>query len=260
MAARLALVGGSSSGIGKAIAAGLLTSGHRVVLTARSGEKLERTHAELRAKFGAEFVKSIGADFGQRESVEHLIKEVQSTVGAPDILVLNTGGPRAGVFADLSLADWDAGYDQQLRSHLALLQAFLPSMRERGWGRVVSVSSTQVIEPGEGMVLSAAWRAALVNTLKALARSEAPFGITLNTICPAAVLTDRLRSLLVGKKENHGKSEEDVLKAAAGTIPIGRIASAEEFANVAVFLASPAASYVNGTVIPVDGGQVRRGL
>ena len=260
MAARLALVGGSSSGIGKAIAAGLLGDGVRVVLTARMGERLDRTCAELSATFGANLVTSIGADFALRDSIQQLIQEVQTKVGAPDILVLNGGGPRAGIFADLKLADWDVAYDQQLRSHLALLQAFLPRMRERNWGRVINVSSTQVIEPGEGMVLSAAWRAALVNTLKALARSEAPFGITLNTVCPGAVSTDRLLSLLAGKKENQGKSNEELLKIAAGNIPIGRVASSEEFANVAVFLASQAAAYVTGTVIPVDGGLVRRGL
>jgi 3-oxoacyl-[acyl-carrier protein] reductase len=257
---KLALVGGSSAGIGKAIAEGLLKKGCDVILTARDGDRLRACEAELRARWPDRKVFAFESDYASAPSVAKLIASVESGPGAPDILVLNSGGPKPGDFDVISLEDWDGAYQQQFKSSMTLLKAFMPAMRKKGWGRVVSVSSTVVVEPGAGMILSAGWRALLINALKSTSLTAAKDGVTVNTVCPGAVLTDRLTSLFKQQAKDASKSEADIVRTVSAGIPAGRIASPEEFAHTAVFLASEEASYVTGTVISVDGGLVRKGF
>jgi len=254
---RLALVGGSSAGIGKAVAEGLLAKGVDVILTASGAPRLAAAKAELQKRFPKRKVSAIACDFSDAKAVKALIaKTVKGD--SPDILILNTGGPKAGNFDDISPEDWDGAYQQQFKSSLMLLKAFLPGMRRRQWGRVISVSSTVVLEPSAGMILSASYRAMLINALKSTSLLVAKDGVTLNTVCPAAVLTDRLLTLL--RKNNAGstKTEAEIVAGVAAGLPMQRIASPAEFAQTAVFLASDEASYVTGTVIAVDGGATRK--
>lgn len=255
---RTALVGGSSAGIGRAIAEALLKKGHDVILTARGAERLKACETELKKKFPDRKVHAFASDSASAPSVEALIASVNAGPGAPDVLVLNTGGPKAGTFDDIPPADWQGAYQQQFGSHLLLLKAFVPPMRKKKWGRVISVSSTIALEPTAGMVLSAGYRAMLINALKCLALVAGRDGVTVNTVCPGAVLTERLLSLYGEQAAKSGKSKEELIEEAKKAIPLQRIATPEEFAHGAAFLASDEASFITGTVIPLDGGLTRK--
>ena len=256
---RLAFVGGSSAGIGKAIAEGLLRRGTDVILTARGAQRLAASRAELKRRFPKRKVAAVACDSSDAESVNNLVRALLPD-SSPDILVLNTGGPKAGTFDDIAPEDWDGAYQQQFKSSLVLMKAFLPAMRRRKWGRIISVSSTVALEPSVGMVLSASYRAMLINALKSTSLLVAKDGITLNTICPAAVLTDRMLSLLRESGKGSKKTEKELIAAAAAGLPIQRIASPAEFAQAAVFLAGDEASYITGTVLAVDGGATRKSV
>jgi 3-oxoacyl-[acyl-carrier protein] reductase len=205
-------------------------------------------------------IDCVKVDLSSEGSVADAIIETKNKYGPPDVLVLNGGGPKPGSFFELKAEDWDEAYRQQFKSALHLLRAFVPEMRQKRWGRVLNVSSTVTLEPSVQMPLSAGFRALLVNTLKALSREVAADGVTVNTICPGAVATDRLRDLYRRQAEGSGKPAEALMEEAAARIPVRRIASPEEFAQLAVFLCSDGASYVNGTVIPIDGGLTQRSL
>lgn len=253
---KLALVGGSSAGIGAAIAEGLLGAGMDVVLTARGQERLEAMRLRLQNAYPSSKVYAFASDSASAASVEKLIASVRALKRAVDVLVLNTGGPKPASFSELTAEDWDAAYQQLFRGNFLLVQAFVPEMASRGWGRVVSVSSTIMIEPTEKMVLSCGVRALLANALKALSLEVARKGVTVNTVCPGAVLTERLVSLI--QKQSPDKTAEQAAQETARTLPSGRIASPAEFSDVCVFLASEKAGYVNGTTIAVDGGLTRK--
>jgi len=255
---RLAFVGGSSAGIGRGIAEGLLRKEFDVILTARGAERLRASEAELKKKYPARAVYAFESDFSSAKSVEALIAAVTKGPGAPDVLVLNTGGPKAGTFDDISLGDWDDAAQQQFRSSMMLLKVFLPAMRQKKWGRVINVSSTIAVEPTAGMILSAGYRAMLINALKCAALIYGKDGITVNTVCPGAVLTDRLLSLFKQQAQNSGKTEKEILDGASKSIPLQRIASPDEFAHYAVFLASEEAGFISGTITSIDGGMTKK--
>jgi len=254
---RTALIGGSSAGIGKAIATGLLEKGLNVIITGRSS-KLESTKLELQAKYPSSSVHAFATDYSSADDIQQLIASLEASGLLPDVLVLNSGGPRPGTFEDISIDDWDAAFQQQFRSSIMLMKAFLPAMKKKQWGRIINISSSIAIEPTPGMILSASYRAMLVNALKSTSLLVAKDGITINTLCPGAVMTDRLTSLFQQQADNAGKSLEEIIKNVAATIPAQRIASPEDFAHMAVFLAGEEANYVTGTVIPVDGGLVKK--
>lgn len=253
---KLAWVGGSSAGIGAAIAEGLLGAGMDVALTARGEKRLEETRKRLQAAYPSAQVHAFVSDSASSAGVDALVASIRGLKRPVDVLVLNTGGPKPASFTELSAKDWDEAYQQLFRSHQAMLQAFVPGMAERGWGRVINVSSTIMIEPTEKMALSCGVRALLANALKALSIEVARKGVTVNTVCPGAVLTERLVSLI--RKNSPGKSAEEAAADTARTLPIGRIASPAEFAELCVFLAGEKAGYINGTTIPIDGGLTKK--
>ncbi|MCW3102563.1 MAG: hypothetical protein JWO09_1003 [Bacteroidetes bacterium] len=254
---RIALIGGSSAGIGRAIANGLLEKGLNVIITGRSA-RLESTKLELQAKFPSSSVYAFATDYSSSEDISRLIASIEAAGLFPDVLVLNSGGPRPGTFDDISIEDWDAAFQQQFKSSIMLMKAFLPGMKKKQWGRIINISSSIAIEPTPGMILSASYRAMLVNALKSTSLLVAKDGITINTLCPGAVMTDRLTSLFQQQADTAGKSLEEIIKNVAATIPAQRIASPEDFAHMAVFLAAEEANYITGTVIPVDGGLVKK--
>lgn len=257
MSKRTALIGGSSAGIGKAIATGLLEKGLDVILIGR-GSRLDQSKTELQEKFSSARVYAIPADYSSAQDVENLIGSVKKLGILPDVLVLNTGGPKPGTFEDVSLDDWDSNYQQQFKSSVMLMKAFIPEMKKKQWGRIINISSTIAIEPTPGMILSASYRAMLINALKSISLQVAKDGITINTLCPGAVMTDRLTGLFQQQADTAGKSLSEIIKNVAATLPIQRIASPADFAHMAVFLASEEANYITGTVIPIDGGLVKK--
>jgi len=241
---RVALVTGASKGIGRAIAAALADEEAGVAIASRSRENIDAAAAEI----GATGFAWDSADLG---GAANLVAEVESSLGGPvDVLVCNTGGPPPG--ADplgFSTDAWEAAHRSLVLSPIALVRAVLPGMRERGWGRILNVASSAVREPIPHLMLSNAERSATVAAFKTLAREAAGDGVTLNTVLPGRILTDRLISM--------GGSEEAVRDAAARDVPAKRPGTVEELAAVAAFLCSERASYVTGTAVAVDGGLLR---
>ena len=241
---RVALVTGASKGIGRAIAAALADEEAGVAIASRSRENIDAAAAEI----GATGFAWDSADLG---GAANLVAEVESSLGGSvDVLVCNTGGPPPG--ADplgFSTDEWEAAHRSLVLSPIALVRAVLPGMRERGWGRILNVASSAVREPIPHLMLSNAERSATVAAFKTLAREAAGDGVTLNTVLPGRILTDRLISM--------GGSEEAVRDAAARDVPAKRPGTVEELAAVAAFLCSERASYVTGTAVAVDGGLLR---
>jgi 3-oxoacyl-[acyl-carrier protein] reductase len=231
---RVAVVAASSKGLGKAVALGLAAEGARVAICARDEEELRRTAAEIGGEVLAETV-----DVTVESQVRGFIAATLSRFGRVDICVTNAGGPPAKKFAATSTEDWRAAVDLNFMSTLYFAQAVLPHMQQRRWGRLIAISSVAVLQPVDGLILSNAARSAVRGLVKSLSNEYAPFNVLVNNICPGYTATERLKKLDV-----HPETQ----------IPMGRVGSPEEFANLVVFLASERASYITGVSIPVDGG------
>ena len=245
---KTALITGASSGIGEAVALALAAEGVRVAVAARRLDELERVVTAAR-EAGADDAEAFLVDVSEPSSVERLLHEVRQKVGAPDILVLNGGGPKPGTFTQTSLADWDKGYQTTLRAMIELAMGVVPGMRERGWGRIVALTSTSVKQPIGNLALSNAFRVGLVSAMKTLAGEVAADGVTVNSIATGRVRTDRLRELY---------GDDDAMdRAADAEVPIKRVASPAEFAPLVAFLCGDPARYVTGQTIAIDGGLTR---
>jgi 3-oxoacyl-[acyl-carrier protein] reductase len=243
LAGRTAIVCGASSGMGLAVAEALAAEGANVAMFARRRELLER-EAE---RIGALAVQ------GDVTIPQHLERLVQATVGAfggIDVLVLNGGGPPAGAATELTAESVEEAVALLLTSHVTLVGRCLPHLRESGRGRILAIESSSVREPLANLALSNAVRPGVVGWLKTLARELGPDGITVNTIAPGRIDTDRLRAVYGDEGPPAGDLEQ---------IPLGRVGTPAEIAAVVAFLASEPAGYVTGAVVPVDGG-ITRGL
>jgi 3-oxoacyl-[acyl-carrier protein] reductase len=245
---RVALVTGTSSGIGKAIALALAAEGVRLALIARRRELLDDVAAQARAA-GAADARGYAVDLNDGVAVGATLRRVASDLGAVEILVANSGGPKAGTFAEVTLDDWDAGYRGVLRGMLELVNGVLPAMRASGWGRIVALTSSSVKQPIPNLVLSNSFRVALVAALKTLSLEVARDGVTINAIATGRVMTDRLRHLYPDEAAMQAAAKQD--------IPAQHVATPEEFAPMAVFLCSHPARYVTGQTIAVDGGLIK---
>jgi 3-oxoacyl-[acyl-carrier protein] reductase len=236
---RVALVTGASKGLGFAIASALAREGSAVAISSRSRERIDAAAASIGAR-------GFAHDATDVEGVPELVREIERELGPIEILVTNSGGPPASPDAlSFTRAQWQAAYELLLIGQVALIEAVLPGMRGRKWGRVLSLSSSVVREPKEVLVLSSAHRAGLLAALKTIARQVAPDGVTINTLLPGVIATDRAREI--------GADSPASLSA----IPMGRLGTVDEFAAAAAFLCSQPASYITGTTLLVDGGATR---
>lgn len=250
---RTALVCGSTQGIGWAIAQAFARQGANCILFARNKELLQERIALLDRSAGQQHDLAI-ADFSDTRSleVEAALLAKQYSI---DILVNNTGGPKAGMATDAAAADFEAAFRQHLIANHLLTTALIPGMKTRKFGRVINIVSTSVRIPIDNLGVSNTIRAAVASWSKTMANELGAYGITVNSILPGFIDTQRLRSLISSNATRKQLSEEKVEQEMIATIPAGRFGTPEEIANVATFLAAPAASYVNGISIPVDGGK-----
>jgi 3-oxoacyl-[acyl-carrier protein] reductase len=248
---RRALVTGASRGLGRAIAAALAAEGAEVVAVARNLERLNELVAATPAGRGT--IVAHACDLADASAIGGL--------GAPleraDILVLNTGGPPPGSAAGTADAVWSQQFEAMFLSAIRLTRLALPGMRQRGFGRILAVVSSGVIQPIPNLGISNALRSALVGWAKTLAGEVAGDGVTVNCIAPGRIATDRVAELDQGRAKREGIDIGQVEKESRAAIPAGRYGDAAEFASVAAFLASPRASYMTGGVIRVDGGMIR---
>jgi 3-oxoacyl-[acyl-carrier protein] reductase len=250
-----AVVCGSTQGIGKASAIELALLGASVTLIARNEKKLVATMNELKTSEKQQHDYLV-ADFDFPNEVENTAKNFAATQ-VVHILVNNTGGPPAGLAIEASVEQYLKAFRSHLICNQILAQALVPRMKEQRYGRIINIISTSVKAPIRGLGVSNTIRGAVANWSKTLSVELAPFGITVNNVLPGATMTQRIESVLQEKSNKTGKSLEELKKEMIAEIPAGRIAEPHEVAAAVAFLASPAASYINGINIPVDGGRTK---
>jgi 3-oxoacyl-[acyl-carrier protein] reductase len=234
---RVAIVAASSKGLGKAAALGLAAEGAKLAICARGIEELQRTASEIRTDVLARAV-----DVTIEAQIRGFVDDTLRKFGRIDICVTNAGGPPARRFEDTSSDDWHSAVDLNFMSTLHFARAVLPIMKDQRWGRLIAISSVAVLQPVDGLILSNAARSAVRGLVKSLSNEYAPYNVLVNNICPGYTATERLLKLGVRPEAQ---------------IPLGRVGTPEEFANLVVFLASDRASYITGVSIPVDGGWVK---
>ncbi|MBS0566239.1 MAG: SDR family oxidoreductase [Proteobacteria bacterium] len=250
-----ALVCGGSQGIGRAAAIELARLGADITLLARSREALDAALAALPVVHANQQHASIAVDMRDHAALR---ARIEAAIAAPDpvqILVNNTGGPPGGAARDATVEAYVSAFEQHLLANQVLLQTVLPGMRASGYGRIVNVISTSVKEPIRNLGVSNTIRGAVASWAKTLATELGPHGITVNNVLPGYTKTQRLDQILDERTRTTGKSTDDISKAMLASVPLGRFAEASEVAAVIAFLASPAAGYVNGVNVPVDGGR-----
>jgi 3-oxoacyl-[acyl-carrier protein] reductase len=252
---RVALVCAASKGLGRASAEALARDGIRVAICSRGGPALQETAAAIRAA-GGEAI-AIDADLRRAGDITRAIDATVQAFGGLDILVTNTGGPPSGPFMTLDEGAWLEAIDSLLLSVVRLCRGAIPHMQARGGGRIINVTSISVKQPIEGLVLSNSLRAAVTALAKTLSVELAPHNILVNCVAPGYTRTDRVVELSNQAAAREGMTAEAIERRTVAQIPLGRMGQPDEFGSVVAFLASPAASYVSGVTIPVDGGWTR---
>ena len=256
LAGKVALVAASSKGLGLAVAQELAMEGAHLIMCARGVEALEKAAAEVES-CGSGEVLALPTDLLNSAEISSLVDAAVSRFGHVDVLVNNAGGPPYGTFEDHPPEAWQAAVRLNLESALNLTRGVLPEMKERGWGRIINITSVAVKEPVDGLILSNSVRAAVTGFARTLANEVASFGITVNNVLPGFTRTDRLLQLAEAQSKHRGISTEDVENGWNSVIPARRLGKPREFAAVVAFLASERASYVTGVSIAVDGGRTR---
>ena len=248
-----ALVCGSTQGIGKSTAITLAKMGANVTLMARNEEKLQAVITELDCSKGQAHSYAC-ADFSTPENVRAAAESIVADKNI-HLLINNTGGPAGGPITDASIDAFEAAFKMHVVCNQILVQTVTPGMKEDGFGRVVNIISTSVKIPIAGLGVSNTIRGADASWSKTMANELAKFGITVNNVLPGFTDTNRLKTLITTKANAQGVTENEISNSMKSTIPAARFAAAEEVANAVTFLCSPAAAYINGVSIPVDGGR-----
>jgi 3-oxoacyl-[acyl-carrier protein] reductase len=252
---KVALVAASSAGLGRAAAEALAAEGMKLVMCARREGPLHEAAEAVRA-LGAE-VEAVSADLTEPGDVRRVTDAARDAFGPVDVLVTNTGGPPAGPFESHSPEAWDLAVRQNLFSVLNLVREVLPTMRERGWGRIINVTSIAVKQPSDNLILSNAVRAAVTGFARTLATETAMDGITVNNVMPGFTRTERLTELAQKRSEIKGIDPEEIWAGWHREIPMGRVGEPKELAALIAFLASEQAGYITAQSIAVDGGWIK---
>jgi 3-oxoacyl-[acyl-carrier protein] reductase len=248
-----ALVAGSSKGIGYAIALGLAAEGCSVAINGRNSEAIDQAARELRSQTGAEIIP-IPGDVGHPDFPAILVQKTVQAFGGLDLLLTNAGGTPSGKFELFEEPAWQNAIDLSLLSHVRLIRAALPYLRLSDCGSVVTLTSYAVKQPIPNLVLSNSVKAATVGLTKSLSLELGPDGIRCNSILPGWTLTERVQELISYRAKENGTSLDEEISRQVSDTALLRMARPEEIANAAVFLLSPAASYITGVMLAVDGG------
>ncbi len=252
---RRAFVCGSTQGIGKAVAIELAALGAGITLIARNENALKNTLGDLSDGQGQSH-DYICADFDRPKELKEAIDQYLAGNDGAHILINNSGGPPAGLAIDADLEEFRVAFNRHLICNQILTQALAPFMKEAGYGRIVNIISTSVKAPIPGLGVSNTIRGGVASWAKTLANELGPHGITVNNVLPGATMTARLDSIIKNNAAKAGTTQEEVREKMKSEIPARRFAGAEEVAAAVAFLSSPAAGYINGTNLPVDGGRL----
>ena len=253
---KVALVAAASRGLGRAVAEELAAEGASLIICSRRTETIERVANEIKAATGVE-VFGIAADVSNSSDVARLVNSALDRFGRVDILVTNAGGPPAGQFESFTLQQWEEATRLLLHSAVELARYVLPGMKERGWGRILNVTSIAVKQPVDNLILSNSLRAAVTGFARTLANEVAGSGVTVNNIMPGYTRTERVEELARMMAEKQGITPDEFIARWEKEIPMRRIGQPREFAALAAFLVSERASYITGVSIPVDGGWIK---
>jgi 3-oxoacyl-[acyl-carrier protein] reductase len=255
---QVALVTAASKGLGKAAALAFSQEGAKVAICARSDE-LDRTAEEIRSKTGGE-VLSVKTDVTKREEIENLVQRTLDEYQRIDILIVNAGGPPPGNFQDLTPGDWRAAIDLTIMSAVDMCYTVVPHMLEQGSGSIVTTQSVSVKQPIDNLILSNSLRLAVIGLMKSMANEFGSKGIRVNSINPSYTYTERVQQLLEDRAARNNISVEEQAAKASAIIPLGRMATVEEYGKAIVWLASPAASFIHGHALMFDGGTAQSPL
>ncbi len=253
---RVAIVAAASKGLGRAVAEELAREGASVAICSRTSSELELAASQIQKSTGREVFHQ-AVDVTDPDAVSHFVAAVEGRFGRIDICVTNSGGPPSKLFVDTKPEDWRAAVDLLLMSTVFFAKATLPPMQKNKWGRFITITSSAVKQPVDGLLLSNSIRAAVTGLARTLANEYALDGITVNNVCPGYTRTDRLDNLAATISKRTGAQPDAVFADWTRQIPGGRIGTPQEFAAVVAFLASERASYVNGASIAIDGGMIR---
>lgn len=251
---KTAFVCGSTQGIGKAAAIELALLGAKIVLLARNEATLKTVVAEINT-LNKQQNEYIAVDFADPDQLSIAISNYISKKGSAHILVNNTGGPPAGKISDAKTHEFLSAFNNHLICNHILAEAVLPFMKQEKYGRIINIISTSVKQPLKGLGVSNTIRAAVANWAKTLSLEVASYGITVNNVLPGATSTARLQGIISNKSVKMNEPADKIAQEMLDEIPAGRFAEAEEIAAAVAFLASPAAAYINGINVPVDGGR-----
>lgn len=253
---RRALVLGASRGLGFGVAKALAPEVEKIMIVARDESRLRRAVEEIRQLQGGTGVSAFACDFSDCRAADAIADAAAEQLGHVDILVNNTGGPPPGPITGVSADLWRAQFEAMVLNVYHLTGRVLPGMRDRGWGRILTITSSGVIQPIPSLGISNALRSAIIGWSKTLANEVAADGITVNCLAPGRIRTSRTTAIDRAEADRRGRPLEEVEAASVARIPLGRYGTTEEFGAVGAFLASARASYVTGSVIRVDGGLI----
>ena len=249
---KVAIITGASSGIGYATAIALSKAGAKVAIGARRTDKLEQLENEIK-KNGGE-VLSQKLDVTKKDDCNAFVDQAIKKWGAVDILVNNTGGPKAGFFDDLSDEDWISTFENTFLSAVRMTRAVLPSMKRNRWGRIVNISSVSAKQPIDNLILSNGIRMSVHGWAKTLSNELASENILINNVCPGFTKTERVDDLVANQAKELDMTKEKIVESIASNIPAKRVGNPEELASLVTFLSSERSSYITGQSIAVDGG------
>lgn len=253
------LVVAASRGLGAATARQFSMEGARVAICSRNQARVEATAAEI-ARDSGHAVTALTCDVSNDDSARSMVQQAAAALGGLDILVTNAGGPPSGPFESLSEATWRSAVDLTLVSTVTLIQAALPFLRESEHAAILTITSYSAKQPIPNLMLSNSLRAAVIGLTKTLANELGPDGIRVNSIMPGWTRTERVTELMQARAEQNGTDLDTEFAAQTAALPLRRMAKPEEFANAAVFLCAPAAAYIHGAMLPVDGGAIQAAL